>query len=80
MKTCDMIGSPWSHGKITYFESDIPGTGKTTVVKNAAHMESNSYVYTPPKQAKSVRLLNIAGMFKKKQTQSTDLTEPSLTS
>ena len=80
MKTCDMIGSPWSHGKITYFESDIPGTGKTTVVKSAAHMESNSYVYTPPKQAKSVRLLNIVSMFKKKQTQSTDLTEPSLTS
>ena len=80
MKTCDMIGSPWSHGKITYFESDIPGTGKTTVVKSAAHMESNSYVYTPPKQAKSARLLNIVSMFKKKQTQSTDLTEPSLTS
>lgn len=80
MKTCDMIGSPWSHGKITYFESDIPGTGKTTVVKSAAHMESNSYVYTPPKQAKTARLLNIVSMFKKKQTQSTDLTEPSLTS
>ena len=41
-----------------------PGTGKTTVVKNAAHMESNSYVYTPPKQAKSARLLNIVSMFK----------------
>lgn len=80
MKTCDMIGSPWSHGKITYFESDIPGTGKTTVVKNAAHMESNSYVYTPPKQAKSARLLNIVSMFRKKQTQGNVMTEPSLTS
>ena len=75
-----MIGSPWSHGKITYFESDIPGTGKTTVVKNAAHMESNSYVYTPPKQAKSARLLNIVSMFRKKQTQGNVMTEPSLTS
>ena len=80
MKTCDMIGSPWSHGKITYFESDIPGTGKTTVVKSVTHMESNSYVYTPPKQAKSARLLNIVSMFRKKQTQGNVMTEPSLTS
>lgn len=80
MKTCDMIGSSWSHGKITYFESDIPGTGKTTVVKSAHHVESNSYVYTPPKPSPSARMFGFVNIFKKKQTQGNSMAEPSLTS
>ena len=80
MKTCDMIGSSWSHGKITYFESDIPGTGKTTVVKSAHHVESNSYVYTPPKTSRSASVFGFVNIFKKKQTQGNVMTEPSLTS
>lgn len=67
MKTCEMIGSPWSQGKIIYFESEIPATqGKMTVVKNEHHVQSNAYVYTPPKKP-AITLATFINKWKKQR-------------
>jgi hypothetical protein len=76
MNTCEATSKSWSHGKITYFESEIPGSrDKMTVLKSNTHTASSQFVYTPPKKASGLNLAyftaKIGSIFSMKANQTT---------